>query len=193
MTKHRIYVDETGLNLHLSRSRGRAQAGHRAARIVCGQRGRNMTVILAISDRVGAVYHEIVWGGVDCERLRVFLENLAIVLDEEQAVIDMDNAPAHGQAETLATHEVKKLAPYSPFLNPIENCFSVFKAALKQRLGQVLYLLDDRDAALAAGHRGISTCGTPSWRSWPNRRWRRSRRRRWPPRISAPTASSAQA
>ena len=157
MTKHRVYVDETGLNLHLSRSRGRAEAGHRAARVVCGQRGRNMTVILAISDRVGAVYHEIVWGGVDRERFRVFLENLVVVLGEEDAVLIMDNAPAHGRAEMLETHQVKKLAPYSPFLNPIENCFSVFKADLKQRLGQVQGLLDDRGAALAAGHRGIGT------------------------------------
>ena len=28
---------------------------------------------------------------------------------------------------------------------------------MKQRLGQVQHLLDDRGAALAAGHRGIST------------------------------------
>ncbi|KAF0287323.1 hypothetical protein FJT64_014245 [Amphibalanus amphitrite] len=112
MAMHRVYVDETGLNLHLSRSRGRAQVGERAARVVCGQRGRNMTVILAISDRVGVVYYEIVWGGVDVERFRVSLENLSVVLD------------------------------------------------LKQRLGQVQGTLDDRGAALAAGHRGIGT-----WRS----------------------------
>ena len=157
MAMHRVYVDETGLNLHLSRSRGRAEAGCRAARVVCGQRGRNMTVILAISDRVGAVYHEIVWGGVDTERFRLYLENLAVILGEEPAVLIMDNAPAHRQAETLATHQVQKLAPYSPFLNPIENCFSFYKADLKQRLGQVQGLLDDRAAALAAGHRGVGT------------------------------------
>lgn len=122
MTKYRVHVDESGPNLHLSRSRGRVEAGHRAARIVCGQRGRNMTVIMAISDRVGAVYYEIVWGGVDRERFRVYLENLAAVLGEEEAVIIMDNAPAHSQAEMLETHQVKKLASRSPFLNPIENC-----------------------------------------------------------------------
>ena len=71
MAAHRIYIDETGMNLHLSRSRGRAEAGRRAARIVCGQRGENMTVILAISDRVGVVYHEIAWGGVNTERFRL--------------------------------------------------------------------------------------------------------------------------
>ena len=116
-----------------------------------------MTVILAISDRVGAVYHEVVWGGVDGERFRVYLENLSTVLGEEEAVIVRDNAPTHRQAELLETHQVKKLAPHSPFLNPIENCFSFYKADLKQRLGCVQEMLDDRDAALAAGHRSIST------------------------------------
>ena len=157
MRRHRVYVDETGLNLWLSRTRGRAAVGSRAARIVCGQRGRNMTVLMAVSDQAGVVYHEISWGGVDAERFRVFLENLSVVLGDEAAVIIMDNAPAHRQAETLATHQVRKLAPYSPFLNPIENCFSIFKADLKQRLGQVQHRLDDRAAALAAGHRGLVT------------------------------------
>ena len=38
--------------------------------------------------------------------------------------------------------------------------FSVFKADLKQRLSLVQERLDDRAAALAAGHRGLTT-----WRS----------------------------
>ena len=95
-------------------------------------------------------------GGADRERFRVCLENLAVVPFEEDAVSIMDNAPAH-MAEMAKTHQVKKLAPYSPFLNPIENCFSVFEVDLKQRLGQVQGLLDDRSAALAAEQRGLGT------------------------------------
>ena len=154
--QHRVYVDETGLNLHVSRSRGRAEAGSRAARIVCGQRGRNMTVIMAISDRVGALYHEIVWGGVNAEVFGAFLSSLEAVLGEEPAVVIMDNAPAHRNAEMPGIHPVRMLPPHSPFLNPIENVFSVFKADLKQRLGQVQQRLDERTAALAAGHRGLT-------------------------------------
>ena len=155
MTLHRVYVDETGLNLYLSRSRGRSPVGERASRIVCGQRGRNLTVIMVISDKVGVLYYETAWGRVDAERFRLFLEHLAVILGEENAVVIMDNVPCHRQAEALVTHQVKKLAPNSPFLNPIENCFAVYKADLKQRLGQVQELLDDRDAALQAGHRSI--------------------------------------
>ena len=158
--RHRIYVDETGLNLWLSLTRGRAVMGDRVARIVCGQRGRNMTVLMAVSDQIGVVYYEVAWGGVNVERFRIFSENLSVVLGDEPAVLIMDNAPAHREAETLATDQVKKLSPHSPFLNPIENCFSIFKADLKQRLGQIQDRLDDRAAALATGHRGLV-----SWRS----------------------------
>ena len=162
MGVHRVYVDETGLNLHLSRTRGRAAVGERAARVVCGQRGRNMTVIMAISDLVGVLYYEVVWGGVTAEVFSDFLASLGAVLGNEPATVVMDNAPAHRGAELADArpHPVRKLAPYSPFLNPIENMFSVFKADLKQRLGRVQALLDDWAAALAAGHRGLV-----SWRS----------------------------
>ena len=159
MLQHRVYVDETGLNLHLSRSRGRAAVGDRANRVVCGQRGRNMTVITAISDQVGVLYYEVVWGGVTAEVFGDFLASLGAVLGDEAAVIIMDNAPAHRGAE-LADGRVRMLPPYSPCLNPIENMFSVFKADLKQRLSHVQGRLDDRAAALAAGHRGLT-----SWRS----------------------------
>lgn len=162
MGAHRVYVDETGLNLHISRTRGRAAVGERAARVVCGQRGRNMTVIMAISDQVGVAYYEVVWGGVTAEVFRDFLTSLGVVLGDEPATVVMDNAPAHRGAELADSdlHPVRKLAPHSPFLNPIENMFSVFKADLKQRLSQVQDRLDDRAAALAAGHRGLVT-----WRS----------------------------
>ena len=160
---HRIYVDETGFNLHVSRTRRWAEVGSRAARVVCGQRGSNMTVIMAISDQVGVVYHEVVWGGVTAEVYNAFLTSLGVVLGDEEAVIIMDNAPAHRGAEMpdADRHQVRMLPPHSPFLNPIENVFSVYKADIKQRLGQVQHRLDDRAAALAAGHRGLVTwrCG----------------------------------
>ena len=45
--------------LPISCTRGRAAVGERAARVVCGQRGRNITVIVAISDQVGVAYYEV--------------------------------------------------------------------------------------------------------------------------------------
>ena len=159
MGEHRVYVDETGLNLHISRSRGRAAVGERAARIVCGRRGHNMTVIMAISDQVGVLYYEVVWGGVTAEIFGDSLASLDAVLGDERAAVIMNIAPAHrgAELEDHRLHPVRMLAPYSPFLNPIENMFSVFKADLKQRLSHAQDHLENRAAALAAGHRGLVT------------------------------------
>ena len=43
-----IYVDESGSNLWICRTRGLAARGQRAVREVGGQRGRNFTTILAV-------------------------------------------------------------------------------------------------------------------------------------------------
>ena len=69
---------------------------------------------------------------------------------------------AHRRAELADSdlHPDCKLAPRSPFLNPIENMISVLKADLEQRLSYVQDRLDDRAAAQAAGNRGLVT-----WRS----------------------------
>ena len=56
-SQHSIFVDECGYNMWASRSQGRARQGERAYRQVCGQRGRNMTVALAISPINGLVFH----------------------------------------------------------------------------------------------------------------------------------------
>ena len=96
------------------------RSGERAARVVCGQRGRNMTVIMAISDQVGVAYFEVVWGGLTAEVFRDFLTSLGVILGDEPATVVMDNAPAHRGAELAHSdlHPVRKLAPHSPFLNP---------------------------------------------------------------------------
>lgn len=51
------------------------------------------------------------------------------------AVIVCDNAPAHSRLELVA-HDmgftILRLGPYSPMLNPIENVWSVVKAAVKR-------------------------------------------------------------
>ena len=52
---------------------------------------------------------------------------MGVVLGDEPATIVMDNAPAHRGAELADSdlYPVRKLAPHSPFLNQIENMFSV--------------------------------------------------------------------
>ena len=66
---------------------------------VCGQRGRDMTVSVAISNQVGVAYYEVGWGGLTAGVFREFLTSLGVVLGDEPATVVMDNAPAHRGAE----------------------------------------------------------------------------------------------
>ena len=126
LARHRIYVDETGYNLWTRRSYGRSAVGDRVNRIVGGQRGRNCTVIAAVSDQVGLLYHEVHMMSVTKQVFANYIFNLKIILGAEPAVIILDNAPCHSNIDQdFPEVEIKYLPPYSPFLNPIENSFKV--------------------------------------------------------------------
>ena len=57
----------------MSRSRGRARQGERANRQVCGQRGRNLTVTMAIHPINGLVFSSAAVGGMNAARFDNFL------------------------------------------------------------------------------------------------------------------------
>ena len=65
-----------------------------------------------------------------------FMYQLEVILEDEPAVLIMDNAPIHNGISTDCPNlEIRFLPPFSsPFLNPIENSFSVFKSDLKHQL-----------------------------------------------------------
>ncbi|KAG7176702.1 putative DDE superfamily endonuclease domain-containing protein 70 [Homarus americanus] len=130
-----LYIDETGFNLWTKRTCGRARRWERVHRVVGGQRGRNTTVIAAIADHCGILYHEIHYGSVTKEVFSDFIASLAAIIGDARSILVLDNAPIHnGIAAVYPELNFKFLPPYSPCLNPIENCFSVFKSYLKQYL-----------------------------------------------------------
>ena len=43
-----VFIDECGCNIWTARSHGRARVGERVYRQGCGQRGRNVTIMMAI-------------------------------------------------------------------------------------------------------------------------------------------------
>ncbi|XP_042219029.1 uncharacterized protein LOC121864144 isoform X2 [Homarus americanus] len=122
-------------NLWTKRTYGRARRGERVHRAVGGQRGRNTTVIAAIAEHCGILYHEIHYGSVTKEVFSDFIPSLAAIIGDARSIHVLDNAPIHnGIAAVYPELNFKFLPPYSPCLNPIENCFSVFKSYLKQYL-----------------------------------------------------------
>ena len=133
IVSHTVFVDGCGYNIWTARSQGRAIRGERAYRQVCGQRGRNLTVALAISRTGGLVFHSAIIGGMNAQKFADFLAQTRLHLDpDEQVVFIYEGAPAHhNQGNPGPNTELKKLPPYSPFINIVEQAISSLKAVIK--------------------------------------------------------------
>ncbi|EEY58781.1 uncharacterized protein PITG_22279 [Phytophthora infestans T30-4] len=84
-----------------------------------------------------------------CARRRSYIHYIRRLLNHigastplENVVLVCDNAPCHANIEdvfkdtTFSAATLLRLGPYSPMLNPIENCFSAFKAMVKRFLAR---------------------------------------------------------
>ena len=113
VVQHSVFVDECGYNMWTSRSQGRTRQGERAYRQVCGQRGRNVTVALAISPINGLVFHSSIIGWMNAERFSEFLAQARLNLDPNKHVVFIyDGAPAHRRPNQLGPNtDLKTLPP----------------------------------------------------------------------------------
>ena len=82
-------------------------------------------------------------GSVDSERFVQYIEEMIVPIlgnfdnNEPRSVVVMDNASIHKDQQVVELIEgagarIIWTAAYSPWLNPIERCFSVYKAKLKR-------------------------------------------------------------
>ena len=117
-----------------ARNHGSARQDKRAYRQVCVQRGRNVTVTLAVSPVNGLVFHSAYIGGMNAPCFNDFLAQTRQNLDTDEDVIFIyDGAPAHRNlAIPTANTELERLPAYSPFLNIVEQAISSLKAAIKR-------------------------------------------------------------
>ena len=141
-----IFVDEAGFNLTKRRRRGRNLIGERAIVNVPGQRGGNITLCAAMTSR-GLIHRHAVLGSYNTDLLIHFLGELRDVLtrdrdpqnpdpdlDEPIYVVIWDNVAFHRSREVRQWFELHNqqffnlyIAPYSPFLNPMEEFFSAWR------------------------------------------------------------------
>lgn len=142
-----IFVDEAGFNSAQIRKHGRSKKGESADVIVQQSKSVNHTIIAAISHHGMELCHvKLVTGGTTADIFIDFLKLLFNKLRNEQnpQYIIMDNAPIHRSSKVAnfveeymkdrnVIHKIKFLPPYSPFLNPIEECFSKMKYYVKRQ------------------------------------------------------------
>lgn len=139
-----IFIDECGFNLHLRRKQARSRQNTRATVIIPTVRGRNVTLIAAMTSE--KIVHTKIISQSTCNsnKFCIFLRELFDELDADWqgALLIMDNARIHKTNEVKETVEhggynLLYLPPYSPMLNPIEKTFSKMKAFARLRLGDI--------------------------------------------------------
>ena len=130
-----VFIDEMGSTLSFTRRYGRAAPGQRVVDEVPGERGKNVSTIGAIA-LDGVRTGLSVTGAIDGETMLFFVEELLVPTLKRGEIVVLDNGSIHKQEEIEEAIEavgawVLFLPPYSPDLNPIENCWSKVKAILR--------------------------------------------------------------
>jgi transposase len=130
-----IFVDESGLNLALTRLYARAPHGVRAIGAVPQNYGQPLTVLAALSCS-GIQAALVMPGATDRELFLSFVEQVLAPQLKPGVVVVMDNLAAHkgasvAQAILKTGARLCYLPPYSPDYNPIEQAWSKVKTWLR--------------------------------------------------------------
>ena len=156
-----IWMDETNINLYCRRTQGRAPAGQRTAVALLGSKGPNVHVIGAITnfqvvkwsrlrgafrsqsakDWLADMLQHLPQGNNSayvCINAALYSHLYSLGVDVNQVVLVCDNAPCHSKVQELEVDfpglTVRRLGPYSPMLNPIENVWSKMKSHIKRHM-----------------------------------------------------------
>jgi transposase len=146
--KNLVFLDESGVNLALTRLFARAVKGERAYGQRPQKRGKNVSLISAISLQ-GVLAQSSLMGGTDAVTFEAFISQKLLPKLWNGAYVIMDNCSIHkGKAIRNLIESVGAkliyLPTYSPEFNPIEHCWSKLKSLLRQ-IGARNY----RDLAIA--------------------------------------------
>lgn len=129
-----VFIDETGANTHMTRSRGRSPQGERCHASVPGGHWKTTTFIAGL--RVDAITAPMVLDGpMDNEAFLVYVREFLCPTLKPGDIVIADNLGSHKNDDVRKTIEaagatILYLPPYSPDFNPIEMLFSKLKALL---------------------------------------------------------------
>jgi transposase len=151
-----VFVDESGMHTSMTRLYARAPRGQRAYGKVPRNRGKNTTLIAAITLEGGMGESVAIEGATDAEVFEGYVEHfLAPSLKAGQVVV-LDRLGAHRTDKVreligATGAELLYLPSYSPDLNPIEEAFSKIKGIVRKVGARTREaLVEAMDRALAA-------------------------------------------
>ena len=142
-----VFLDESGVNIDMTRHYGRAKGKERAADKTPENTPTNTTILSSIRIN-GATAYTTYQGGTTGDRFVNYLEKTLIPTLQKGDIVIMDNMRSHHikkVAEVLNNAGMKLLylPPYSPDFNPIEKMWSKIKAILRKVKARSISLLPD--------------------------------------------------
>jgi transposase len=129
------FLDESGVNLGMTRLYGRAAPGERVVEATPGTSGLHYTVVATLG--VNGVQAPLLFeGAMTTLAFETYVEDVLAPTLQRGEILLLDNLSAHKGGSAQATLEARGvqvvfLPPYSPDLNPIELCWAKVKQALR--------------------------------------------------------------
>jgi transposase len=122
LVKHLKWLDETGIQLNLTRDYGRALPGVRVIEGVPSSYGSNYTVVATLS-LSGIEAPWLLEGALDGQAFSVYICEVLAPYLEKGDILIIDNLPTHkvrgiAQAVQARGARLEYLPPYSPDMNP---------------------------------------------------------------------------
>ena len=159
-----VFIDESGANTAMTRTRGRAPRGERVHGSAPNGHWKVTTMIGAI--RLSGISAAMtVDRPTDSDMFRAFVERVLVPTLKPGDIVVMDNLSPHkasGVEEriTAAQAELWYLPPYSPDFNPIEKCWSKIKECLRSAKARTQRTLE---RAIARALRKVSVSDARGW------------------------------
>ena len=142
-----MFLDESGTQTSMTRTRGRAPRGYRVVAKVPGGHWKVVTMIGAVRSSGPFAAASIV-GATDSDVFRTYIREVLAPQLHPGDVVVMDNLTPHkasGVREAIesAGATLRYLPPYSPDFNPIENLWSKVKGVLRSLAARSVDALHD--------------------------------------------------
>lgn len=158
------FIDESGINIAMTRLYGRAPRGERALGSAPQNYGQNVTILGALSC-TGLEAVMTIEGATDADVFRAYVGEVLCPTLRVGDIVIADNLSAHkaaGVQEAIAATGARLLylPPYSPDLNPIERCWSKIKTVLRAAKART------REALDAAVTSALATVSESDARAW---------------------------
>ena len=159
-----IFIDEAGVNLAMVRLYARSLRGQRARGVRPHKRGKNVSMIGAISVKEVVASVNLL-GGIDGITFEAFIIQKLVPKLWKGACVLMDNYSIHKGTQVERAIEsvgarVLYLPPLSPDFSPIENFWSKVKAILRS-LGARTY--QTLELAIATAFSQVSEADIRNW------------------------------